>query len=203
MTPETSTELVPVKEACTRWGIKSAAFYERMKCLGLKAVKQGRKAFLNGEQLALLDKFDAHIKTTGTMDGFGAIVAAETSELEEASQAVEVEAEAAQPELDQDFEAIVRSAQEHAAGSLIAKYMLSAEIQNRPELLPDELKSQVSAAQKKAAPKSQSPQAVAAGMMSQFRQRMNLRSVSQNSDPDRPNGPATNAPQSPAATASA
>jgi hypothetical protein len=160
---------MPVKDAAERWSIKSAAFYERMKVLGLKATRQGKKSFLSPDQVALLDQLDAHINHTGSMQGFGALVTTGTAPLEEADPAIAVEAEAQELELNQGFEAIVRSAQEHAAGSLIAKYMLSAELQNRPDLLPEELRTQVTAAQQKAAPKSQSPQAIAAGIMNQFR----------------------------------
>ena len=155
------------EELESRYAIKTAAFYDRRKRLGIKPVKQGGKTVYSPAQVEQLDGLHAHIKEQGTMEGFlgGELATVEAAEVEQAAQEVEVH------EAPDEFAQLIRAAQEHAAGALIAKYQISATIQEQPELLPPELRSQVNQAKAAAAPKSQSPQEVAAGMVREYQSR--------------------------------
>lgn len=53
------------------FGIKKTTYYERLKFLGIKAHKdEGGKAYLDSEQVELLEKLDEHVKANGKMEGF-------------------------------------------------------------------------------------------------------------------------------------
>lgn len=58
-----------------RYGIGKTYFYQRREYLiglgyGMEAVKDGRKKLYTDEQIQVLDEFNAHIKSTGGMEGF-------------------------------------------------------------------------------------------------------------------------------------
>lgn len=156
-----------VTQAPERWSIKTAQFYERMKRLEIKPIKEGKKAYLTADQIQLMDALDEHLKQGGKMEDFGALSVSKSAEVESTQEVEEVHSTA----VHDDFAALIKSAQEHAAGSLIAKYTLSAQFQNQPELLADDLRSHVEAAKRAAAPKSQSPDEIASGIIAQFRKR--------------------------------
>jgi hypothetical protein len=63
-------DLVPLTQLPSRYGIARSNLYNRIKDLKLESVKQGRKAFVNAEQLQLLDGLHAHLGRGGTTLGF-------------------------------------------------------------------------------------------------------------------------------------
>jgi len=154
------------EELQKRWRIQKDAYYGMLKFLEIKAYRDKEGAWLDDEQVALLEALRSHIEQTGKMEGFGALVKSESSGIEQAAERLEVKADT--PNQDQ-FRALVRSAQEYAAGMELAKYTLVQQIQQNPELLPEDLRSQVEEAKKLASPKSQSPQSIANQFVLQFR----------------------------------
>ena len=182
MAEATTTTVAEQKQTATReeleqrYGIKTAAFYERLKYLKLKLMKKGRKAFYTAEHVEQLDGLHAHIQEYGVMEGFlgGELATVEAAEVEQAAETVEVH------EAPDEFAQLIQAAQEHAAGALIAKYRISAAIQEQPDLLPPDLRSQVQQARAAAAPKSQSPQDVAAGMVQEYQSRLQTQAPAPN-----------------------
>ena len=58
-------------EIIKKYSIKKTTYYERLKFLGIKARKdEGGKAYLDSEQVELLDKLEEYVKATGKMEGF-------------------------------------------------------------------------------------------------------------------------------------
>ncbi len=58
-------------EIIQKYSIKKTTYYERLKFLGIKARKdKGGKAYLDSEQVELLDKLEEYVKATGKMEGF-------------------------------------------------------------------------------------------------------------------------------------
>lgn len=63
-------DLVPLSQLPSRYGIARSNLYNRIKDLKIESVKQGRKAFINADQLQLLDALHAHLDRGGTTPGF-------------------------------------------------------------------------------------------------------------------------------------
>jgi hypothetical protein len=154
------------KDLQERWSIEKDAYYDMLKFLGIKAYRDKEGAWLDDEQVALLEALRNHIGQTGKMEGFGALTVRESSEIDPAAETIEVKGDT--PNQDQ-FRALVRSAQEYATGMELAKYALVQQIQQNPDLLPEDLRSQVEEAKKSVSPKSQSPQSIANQFLIQFR----------------------------------
>ena len=60
----------PVSELQHRYKIVRSAVYTRARALNIKPEKQGGRAYVNGEQLQLLDALDEHIEKGGTTSEF-------------------------------------------------------------------------------------------------------------------------------------
>src|SRR4028119_1816669 len=60
----------PVSELQHRYNIVRSAVYTRLEALNIKPEKQGGRAYVNGEQLKLLDALDDHIEKGGTTAEF-------------------------------------------------------------------------------------------------------------------------------------
>lgn len=60
----------PVSELQHRYKIVRSAVYTRLEALNIKPEKQGGRAYVNGEQLKLLDALDEHIEKGGTTSEF-------------------------------------------------------------------------------------------------------------------------------------
>ncbi len=145
--------LTPISEAPEIWGLKSSAFYERMKFLGIQAIKQGRKSFLDEEQIAQLNELDEYIQEHGSMEGFNnpnsnSIVKAEKNSLETNIQQPQPTVEAPNHTRSfgseqQQMAQLVASAQNKAAGVLIAEGVLAQQFIANPEMLPEQLRSQI------------------------------------------------------------
>jgi DNA-binding transcriptional regulator YhcF (GntR family) len=63
-------DLVPITQLPSRYGIARSNLYTRLKDLGIEPERQGKKAFVNAEQLQLLDALHEHIQKGGTTSEF-------------------------------------------------------------------------------------------------------------------------------------
>jgi hypothetical protein len=61
---------VPVSQLPSRYGIARSALYTRLKDLKIEPEKQGKKAFVNANQLQHLDALHEHIQKGGTTGEF-------------------------------------------------------------------------------------------------------------------------------------
>jgi hypothetical protein len=145
--------LTPISEAPERWNLKSSAFYERLKYLGIQTIKQGRKSYLDDEQISRLDELDEYIQEHGSMEGFGdtnsnALVKAEENSLETNVQQPQPTVETQSYERNvgseqQQMAQLIASAQNKAAGVLIAEGVLAQQFIANPEMLPEQLRTQI------------------------------------------------------------
>lgn len=60
----------PKSELESRYDIKTTALNNRLSALGVETLFEGRKAFIKGEDLHLLDTLDKHLKRGGTLADF-------------------------------------------------------------------------------------------------------------------------------------
>lgn len=63
-------DLIPLAQLPSRYGIARSNLYTRLKDLKIESVKQGRKAFVSGDNLRLLDGLHAHLEKGGTTNEF-------------------------------------------------------------------------------------------------------------------------------------
>ena len=61
---------IPVSQLPSRYGIARSAVYTRLKDLQIEPLKEGRKAYVNNEQLQLLDNLHEHISKGGVTSDF-------------------------------------------------------------------------------------------------------------------------------------
>ncbi|XPM59892.2 MAG: hypothetical protein EDM05_022000 [Leptolyngbya sp. IPPAS B-1204] len=61
---------IPVNQLMERYRLARSAVYKRIEDLGIKTEKIGNKAYVNAEQLRLLDELHQFIKSGGTMPEF-------------------------------------------------------------------------------------------------------------------------------------
>jgi DNA-binding transcriptional regulator YhcF (GntR family) len=61
---------IPITQLPSRYGIARSNLYTRLKDLGIEPEKMGKKAFVNAEQLQLLDALHEHIQKGGTTGEF-------------------------------------------------------------------------------------------------------------------------------------
>ena len=61
---------IRVSQLPSRYGIARSAVYTRLKDLQIEPVKEGRKAYVNNEQLQLLDSLHEHISRGGVTSDF-------------------------------------------------------------------------------------------------------------------------------------
>ncbi|AFY51366.1 hypothetical protein Nos7524_5677 (plasmid) [Nostoc sp. PCC 7524] len=153
---------ISILELQKKYGIGRDPLYNRMKYLRITTWKIGKKAYLDAEQIAHMDGLHDHIKTTGKMEGYpvpepsGPIEVEDeqptpTTTLTVATQTQQIAAPNYAPtqkrsqSSDQvnDVAAIITSAQNKAAGTLIAENMLAQHFIQNPDLLPDELKAKI------------------------------------------------------------
>ncbi|AVH74449.1 hypothetical protein [Nostoc sp. 'Lobaria pulmonaria (5183) cyanobiont'] len=132
--------------------------YARMRYLQIKTWKVSGKAYLYADQIAQMDALHDHIKTTGRMEGYpvpepsgpveeeqptsSTLAVAETQQLSTTSNYAPKQKRSQSSQVD-DTAAIVQSAQNKAAGTLIAENILARHFIENPELLPDNLKEQI------------------------------------------------------------
>lgn len=66
----TELDLIPVSSLSDRYGVARSNIYNRLSGLSIEAEKQGGKAYLNADQLRLMDALDQHLKAGGTIADF-------------------------------------------------------------------------------------------------------------------------------------
>jgi len=81
---ETTVDSLPVAQLPDRYSIARSVLYGRLSDLKIKAEKRGNKAYVNAEQIELLDRFHAHIQAGGTTAEF--LVSAGLSDRQEVGQ---------------------------------------------------------------------------------------------------------------------
>ena len=148
--------LTPISEAQEKWNLKPTAFYARLKFLGIQPIKEGRKSFLDDEQIAQLTELDEYIQEHSSMEGFkesdsNALVKAEKNDLQTNAEQPQPTVEAQNYKRNvgseqQQMAQLVASAQNKAAGVLIAEGVLAQQFIANPEMLPEELRNQIQAA---------------------------------------------------------
>jgi hypothetical protein len=142
-----------------RYGRKKSSLYDWLKLCGISALKRdGNYSFSEGDQ-AKLDRlnewvnggnkpieFPERVQTT-------AIALSEEDRIEQATTQMNFNFDG-QPDA---IAALIRAAQEQAAGVSIAKNLLTAQFLGNPDQLPEDLREQVKQSQTAIAPKSKSP----------------------------------------------
>jgi DNA-binding Lrp family transcriptional regulator len=66
----TEIDRIPLSQLPLRYGIARSALYTRLKDLQIEPVKEGKKAYVDGSQLQLLDELHEHIQQGGTTNEF-------------------------------------------------------------------------------------------------------------------------------------
>lgn len=61
---------IPVANLTDRYGVARSNIYNRLSALKIEPEKQGNKAFINADQLALMDALDQHLKAGGKLSDF-------------------------------------------------------------------------------------------------------------------------------------
>jgi hypothetical protein len=143
-----------------KYDIGRDPLYARMRYLQIKTWKVSGKAYLYADQIAQMDALHDHIKTTGRMEGYpvpepsgpveeeqqtsGTLAVAETQALSTTptSNYAPKQKRSQSSQVD-DVAAIVSSAQNKAAGTLIAENVLAQHFIQNPELLPEGLKAKI------------------------------------------------------------
>lgn len=174
MTTEVSTKQRP-DEICEVLGIGTSTYYNRLKYLGIEASKDGDGAYLNAEQMKLMEELNEHIKETGKMKGFrdsgGQLAVSESSGLASALD-IPVQPEIPGSEEDGDgLEELIREAAElkvqQAAMPELIKLHLAAGMTE--DDLPADLKAKLQAVRDAANPK-QSAATIAQQLLQRHRQ---------------------------------
>jgi hypothetical protein len=177
MTNQNSTapERYTPESLIEKYGIKTAAYYERLKFLGIKAKKDSQnKAYLDAEQVALLDELHEHIVSTGKMEGFSGggqlAIASKSGQI----GVVEVQIPETQPDYENvgsgELDRLVRRAAEIKAQSLVTPQLvlLNLASQMTENDLPEDLKQKVEEVRGAANPKQQ-PAQLASNLLAQYR----------------------------------
>jgi predicted DNA-binding transcriptional regulator AlpA len=63
-------DLIPLAQLPSRYGIARSNVYNRLKDLKIETTKQGKKAFVTGSQLELLDRLHLHLEQGGITPDF-------------------------------------------------------------------------------------------------------------------------------------
>ncbi len=66
----TELDLIPVADLPNRYGVVRSNIYNRLSALKIEPEKQGNKAYINADQLALMDALDVHVKAGGKLSDF-------------------------------------------------------------------------------------------------------------------------------------
>lgn len=134
--------------------------YVRMRYLSITTWKTGGKAYLDEQQVVYMDELHEHIKATGRMEGYeppapsGPITEDKQSQIqtvEEESSIVESapmnyspqQSRAHNSSENEAIASLIQSAQNKAAGVLIAENVLAQQFIQNPDKLPEELKAKI------------------------------------------------------------
>jgi hypothetical protein len=159
-----------------KYGVGKSSLYKRLEFLGISVTQKDGNCFLFSNELALLDELHAWIGSGKAMTSFvkpGQLVISEAGEVEtndgnQLSEAIpDIEYTTAN-EGDQ-IKQLVRVAQEQAAGLLMAQNILAAQFKENPDLLPEDLRSQIRATEEAVAPKSIDPKQYALNLVGKYK----------------------------------
>jgi hypothetical protein len=150
---------ISILELQKKYGIQRDSFYARTRYLRITTWKEGGKAYLYADQIAEMDGLHEHIQQNGRMQGYpvpepsGPIEEEEqpatttssltVSETQQITPTYAPKQKRSQSSQVDDTAAIVESAQNKAAGTLIAENILARHFIENPDLLPDSLKEQI------------------------------------------------------------
>ncbi|WP_208822153.1 hypothetical protein [Tolypothrix sp. PCC 7910] len=151
---------ISILDLMEKYGIGKDPLYARMRYLQIKTWKVVGKAHLDAGQVAHMDGLHEHIKQTGRMEGYPVpeasgpiqvedeqpaatttLAVAETQQIAAPNYAPQEKRSQSSPV--DDVAAIITSAQNKAAGTLIAENVLAQHFIQNPELLPDHLKQKI------------------------------------------------------------
>jgi hypothetical protein len=151
---------ISILELQKKYGIQRDSFYARTRYLRITTWKEGGKAYLSADQIAEMDGLHEHIQQTGRMQGYPvpepsgpveedeqptsttSLAVTETQQIT-ATPTYAPKQKRTQSSPQDDVAAIVKSAQNKAAGTLIAENVLAQHFIQNPDLLPDELKTKI------------------------------------------------------------
>lgn len=149
---------ISILELQKKYGIQRDSFYARTRYLRITTWKEGGKAYLDADQIAEMDGLHEHIQQTGRMQGYpvpepsGPIEEEEqpapttsltVSETQQITPTYAPKQKRSQSSPVDDVAAIVTSAQNKAAGTLIAENVLAQHFIQNPDLLPEGLKAKI------------------------------------------------------------
>ena len=158
-----------IEKLSERWGVTKAPIYKRLAYLGIEIEKKGGECFLFSRDLSQLDELNQWMKEGNSLASFpkpGALVQSEAQEIEQ--HTIELDPVEDGHQLRQ----LVRSAQEKAAGVMMAQNMLTAQFMQNPNALDPDLLAQVQNTEEAIAPKSINPLQYATSLVSRFTQTM-------------------------------
>ena len=170
--PATEMQYRP-EEVQREFNIKSAAYYERIKFLGIKAHKdKGGKVYLTDLQFQTMKRLDSHIQETGAMDGFVDSESGELAIAEESNLFTSTEQEAPQeiPLEDEDeLQRLFRAAAELKGQRLVTPAMVISALADKMTYddLPDDVKQKVDAVKESTSPKH--PSQLATDLLNRYR----------------------------------
>ena len=165
ITSKSSKELID--KLIDRWGVGKASIYRRMDYMEIAIAKANGESYLNSRDLGQLDQLNEWITAGNTLASFpkpGALVQAEGAGIDQHTVELDPVEEGHQ------FRQILRTAQEKAAGVLIAQNMLALQFMQNPDQLDADLQAQVKNTEEAIAPKSISPLQYASGLVRKFTQ---------------------------------
>jgi hypothetical protein len=167
----TSNELIgKLRE---RYAISKSAVYNRLKFLGIEITKENGNSFLLAKDLELLDELHEWIEAGNSTNNFprpGALIQSDASGIEPGSVPLGAgQTQIPTAEDGNQIRVIVRSAQEKAAGLLMAQNILAAQFKDNPDMLDDDLRQQVKATEEAIAPKSLDPKQYALNLVARYR----------------------------------
>ncbi|MEM1392134.1 MAG: hypothetical protein AAGG00_02365 [Cyanobacteria bacterium P01_H01_bin.150] len=166
-----------------KYGIKSSAYYQRIKFLNIKAQKdEDKKAYLTDEQVEMMDALHEYINNNGKMEGFtfsvggneaaselvvsntndvdenaGKMTIAEGAKLsqQEPESIIEQEVPKVEPDFSDGMEQLFREAAETKAQNLAMPGLVKMHLVNQMTFddLPKDLQNQVTKIHEAASPK--------------------------------------------------
>lgn len=176
-----------------KYGIKSSAYYSRIKFLNIKAKKDDSgKAFLTDKQVEIMDSLHEHVQVNGKMQGFfkaneaasntvsdetdnvdentGTLAVSGKNELVKTDSVIQQEIPETQPNFSNDMESLIRQAAEIKAQGLAMPDLVALQLSSQMtwDDLPDDLKSKVTSVREAARPKIQ-PANIATQLLAQYR----------------------------------
>lgn len=157
---DTENFKISILELQEKYGIGRDPLYARMRYLQIKTWKVSGKAYLYADQVAHMDGLHEHIQQTSRMEGYPVpppsgpqdeqpettttttLAVAETQQIAATPNYSPKQQRSQSSQVD-DTAAIVQSAQNKAAGTLIAENILARHFIENPDLLPDNLKEKI------------------------------------------------------------